>query len=1308
MRQTRERDEVRQMKIQRGERPGDGAQAPEVLVEPFLREDALGQVWALTGMSDEYASGLAPGWRGALEAEGRWLVVLDPSGAHGARGLGEALEGVVQEVARRGALPEAVEELLEWQHGAVKESGGLLPDRDGGVDVLARLYRALCEVRPLTLLVLRAGQLGPELEEQLLYLARYVFADPISELVPAGLVRREQVRGALALVLDSEGVASWEQRGVVMRRVDVTQTLEAEVRAYLGRADVVQRLVAGTRGDLGRLDALVSHVGENVSNLWRYRIEQLGAGERLALELLAVCEGPVELSRLQAALGELGYVGPLAALIKQLLSEGLVVRTMQLGAARLSLVDASLAGALRVEDAQVLHGAWVLAAQREAGEDGEWAVFMARHALAAGEDAIALAQGARAARRLMSAGALEEAARLVEQLWPAAVRSEATSMLAELHAMLVDLYSRMGRWRTALKHCGLLRRYVVGARGRAELVCRTASLLLKLNRYETVVALTDEVLGALEPGWCAVEVRALLEQAEARYELGQHEQAGALAERALTVLVEAERGQRMGAQESGHARLWARNLLGKVAIIATRYDQASGLFAENEALAQSWGWSGELARAQGNLGVVAMQRRDYEQAQRYLEQALDASRAAGAVVTRATCLLNLSMIHQYREDYARALDCSLEALRLARQAGEDGAFSSAAYNLATLYRDMGALEQSARLVEHLKAQDAPQRHTFIARWVELLEAGLLLEREQYADALEILEREEAQPTHGLLYGLRTRQLRAAEAALGVGKLALARRMVERAAPDDPEREEPQVEALSAYIAARLALLEGDDARASGLLRAASTLWSKSAHKRDATSAELWLVQSLERLGQREEACRVLDARAAEVVERGAHVPAALRAEFLRLPLHARLVTALERAGRVVPAALAEAHRVAEPAAAPVALVRDASWQRWRAQFAQVVGESPRLYQIFRMVERVASSDASVLILGESGTGKELIAESLHAQSERARGPLIKVNCAAFVESLLLSELFGHEKGAFTGAVQQKIGRFELADGGTIFLDEIADISLQTQVALLRVLQERVIERVGGSETRPINVRVVCATNKNLDELVRKGEFRLDLYYRLKGVVIELPSLRERREDIPLLIEGFARRFAGPRAPSFSSDALRYLMAYSWPGNVRELQNFVKSVLLFVEGDEVQMSHVRDFADFFAHGEFATNIPDIPMSLDTTPVARDTRPSSPVVDDTSPVEEMDEDEDDVYMLSSDGSPEDALVEHIVAQGLSINRLKKRLELECIRRALEETQGNVTQAAKLLQMKRPRLSQIINATPELAAFKNKLVG
>jgi formate hydrogenlyase transcriptional activator len=221
------------------------------------------------------------------------------------------------------------------------------------------------------------------------------------------------------------------------------------------------------------------------------------------------------------------------------------------------------------------------------------------------------------------------------------------------------------------------------------------------------------------------------------------------------------------------------------------------------------------------------------------------------------------------------------------------------------------------------------------------------------------------------------------------------------------------------------------------------------------------------------------------------------------------------------------------------------------------------------VETVAPTDSNVLILGETGTGKELIARAIHKRSTRARRAFIAVNCAAIPPSLIASELFGHEKGAFTGATQRRLGRFEAANGGTIFLDEVGDIPPEIQVALLRVLQEREIERVGSDRPIPVELRVVAATHRDLDQLVAEGKFRQDLLYRLNVVPINVPSLRERADDIPLLVEYFVDRFAkkaGKKFRTIDRKALRRLQEYSWPGNIRELQNIVERAVIVSDGD----------------------------------------------------------------------------------------------------------------------------------------------
>jgi len=244
--------------------------------------------------------------------------------------------------------------------------------------------------------------------------------------------------------------------------------------------------------------------------------------------------------------------------------------------------------------------------------------------------------------------------------------------------------------------------------------------------------------------------------------------------------------------------------------------------------------------------------------------------------------------------------------------------------------------------------------------------------------------------------------------------------------------------------------------------------------------------------------------------------------------------------------------------------------RRRYSIDNVVGASPRMQEVFAEVHQAAPSRSTVLIRGESGTGKEAIARALHELSPRKGAPFVTVNCAALSETLLESELFGHEKGAFTGANSDRKGRFELAHGGTLFLDEIGDISANFQAKLLRILQEREFERVGGSRSIKIDVRLVCATNRNLEKMIQRGEFRADLYYRINVVSIFLPPLRERREDIPLLVKHFVDRFnrENDRGLGVSNDAMRVLANCYWPGNVRELENCIERTATMARGDAI--------------------------------------------------------------------------------------------------------------------------------------------
>jgi formate hydrogenlyase transcriptional activator len=268
--------------------------------------------------------------------------------------------------------------------------------------------------------------------------------------------------------------------------------------------------------------------------------------------------------------------------------------------------------------------------------------------------------------------------------------------------------------------------------------------------------------------------------------------------------------------------------------------------------------------------------------------------------------------------------------------------------------------------------------------------------------------------------------------------------------------------------------------------------------------------------------------------------------------------------------------------------------RNQRRFEQLIGSSPALESVLGHVERVAPTDSTVLLQGETGTGKELIARAIHNISARCGRPYIKLNCAAIPFDLLESELFGHEKGAFTGAIAQKVGRFEMADKGTLFLDEVGDIPLALQAKLLRVLQEQEFERLGSTRTHQVDVRLVAATNRDLAEMVKRGEFRSDLYYRLNVFPITLPPLRERREDIPDLVQHFVEiygRRMGKQIEHVTPETMSAFTSYEWPGNIRELQNFIERSVILSDGTVLcpPLAELTHFAD--AESPAATTLQD---------------------------------------------------------------------------------------------------------------------
>ncbi|MBX3271331.1 MAG: sigma 54-interacting transcriptional regulator [Sandaracinaceae bacterium] len=698
--------------------------------------------------------------------------------------------------------------------------------------------------------------------------------------------------------------------------------------------------------------------------------------------------------------------------------------------------------------------------------------------------------------------------------------------------------------------------------------------------------------------------------AEARYAAGDHAGAEALAAR-----LEA-------AADPGLA-LEARHTRGKVALALGELDRAEAIVASVLARAEASGRARLACQALNNLAIVAMNRAELARAAELLERMRELADAGGAVYLRGIAHKNLAVVDQLRGEWQDALRHSERALSLLAGIGNASLTARLAFNTADLYRSLGDPYRALRLCAHARRPGAGALDDAVRCEGLRVEAAIHAELDQRTEAARAWARARA------LADQLGHEGAADEARLGLATLAIDE--------GDAARARGLLSgvtgaARSPRTALRVALVEARLAAGGGrvpLARIALDAAERTADPLLGQLARLELARALAEAGSPERASTELAALRRRDVELSARVPPALRELFAERSV-LRAARALERtlAGAAV----------------------DAAPEATRADGA-MIGDGAPMRALRAFIDRVGPTDSTVLITGESGTGKELVAEALHAASSRAGRPFVRVNCAALVETLLTSELFGHERGAFTGADRQKKGRFELADGGTILLDEIGDVSPAMQAALLRVLQERTFERVGGTRTLRVDVRVIAATHRDLAERVAAGLFREDLYYRLSGITVRVPALRERRGDLPALTRHLLARIAkesGAEPKVLSPDAIERLARHPWPGNVRELENVLRSASVLGAG------RVLRAADF--------------ESLRGGPPS-----SAPPPGDTSI---------------------GALMYERLRGGASIYALRKRLERDLVERALADADGNISRAADLLGMKRPRLSKLVH--------------
>ncbi len=1002
-------------------------------------------------------------------------------------------------------------------------------------------------------------------------------------------------------------------------RVALAGLDEDALREMLSRPEVLAKILARTGGRPDAVDRLLAAELPSAERILTERRGHLSVAARGAFDALALLAEP-------ASFADLAQVAGVA--VTALIAQELVVGV-------LAVPVAGQAGVLRLADpADAGRGEGLLTDERRLLLRVRIAELMAsrrrydaasRQALAAGRPDLAVRFAAEAAPLFAARHAHREAATLLDEIGDG-VGSE---LGASLDAPLADALLSAGQLEAAIAPArrAWLSAATDPAAGRR--LARALVLAGHLEEAEGVLLESENAAvaaGDREAGLSLSEARA-----ELCYQSGRLEEAEELSVRLLA---------------DSAARLDAHQTYAKVALARGHLSIAEERYRAYELAACSVGSPSHEALAVGGLGVVMITAGDLPTAERALLRC--AALAEGAQDRKAQALAahNLAVVAHLRHDYAKARDRYEDALRVLSLVGNRTSITRAAYNLGELYESFGAYRRARTMCDYgAQVGGAGTTPRAMAEGL-LLRGRIALAEGEWAEARAALEaaRQALAPLD---------PLRGAAAAAG-----LTRVLLREGRPEDAARVLGAVHAgvddarLADLALARAELAEslGDDPV--GAARAAVAAATTADEERLYLDAQVALGRTLFAAGRGAEARQALGEAAKTEAALRLRVPEDLLVEWEDRPIRREMLRLSASYGARSLATLA---------------------RRPRGLHRGIVGVSAAMEKVHSVIDRVGPSDCNVLIRGESGTGKELVARALHGASQRSEGPLVAVNCAAIVETLLLSELFGHERGAFTGAHGRQIGRFEQARGGTLFLDEVGDVSPAVQAALLRVLSERSFERVGGRETIHTDVRLIAATNRDLEAMVDDGTFRQDLYYRLNELSMHLPPLRERAGDVPVLAEHISRRIAdehGVEPKALSPEALSALGRCPWPGNVRQLENVLRGATVLADGESIELE-----------------------DLDAHQIAPSSSGGGAAVAVTGP---------------GVGDEMGLCYARLKGGGISLRDLKKEIERDLVERALAECDGNISRAAGFLGMKRPRLSQLVKEYGLRSAIRGKREG